>query len=114
MIQIIHPIHTNDPFDPYRLPDGPHIPGLNEPTSKSTWAQDTALWMGVLGGPAAWLLHFHIGYVLAPHVCASHSSVWVHANSVFCLALCAAAFALAWRAMGAGGPVDDEFEMHKD
>lgn len=61
------------------------------------WRWTAALWLGLLGGPAAWFLHLLVSYSLVRWVCRS-GGMWVmHAATVAALAGAAAVGGLAWR-----------------
>jgi hypothetical protein len=80
-------------------------------SSRPTWKTDFALWFALLAGPVAWLLNFHVGYVMAPRICAARvSRIALHAFSGIFLALCITGFVVAWRAMGQAGKGDLELE----
>ena len=94
---------------PGLLPEAIMIQNAVAQPSDSTWAQDLALLISLLGGPFAWLLNFHVGYVLSEHICATHSRLWVYMTCGLCLAISIVALALPWRAMRENGESRTQF-----
>lgn len=63
----------------------------------------SALWFGVLAGPAAWLLHLNVSYALVRYVCASGAGWLLHLATLAMVALAAAGGIVAlrsWRKVG--------------
>lgn len=65
------------------------------------------LWVGFLGGPAAWFFHLMVSYALVRYVCRS-GAVWLlHLTTLVALGAAAAAIRLAWTSWRrAGEPVE--------
>ena len=69
-----------------------------------------ALWLGLLGGPAVWLLQFQTNYSLVGLTC-NHGGAWVsHVVSVVALVLTAGAGLLSWSKWREAGGVPGEGE----
>jgi hypothetical protein len=59
------------------------------------------LWVGILAGPVAWLVHFQTSYALVLWVCAhGHESI-LHVVSLLCVIGALAGAAVAWREFNA-------------
>jgi hypothetical protein len=62
-----------------------------------------ALWIGILGGPIAWLLYLQVSYMLTPSACtAGNKNVLAIAMVVALIATLAITF-VSWRAWHASG-----------
>jgi hypothetical protein len=73
----------------------------------------TALWIGILGGPIAWLLYLQVGYMLTPSACtAGNKNLLAIATIVALIATLAITF-VSWRAWQASGAtsVTDEVDV---
>jgi hypothetical protein len=70
----------------------------------------TALWIGLLGGPIAWLLYLQVSYTLAPSACiAGNKNVLAIATIIALIATLAITFVSwrAWHASGANSVTDE-------
>ena len=71
------------------------------PHRDTSYTQDLLLWISILGGPIAWLLHFQINYTLVPHVCRSGSRITLYVCTAIFLVtalICALIGWSKWRA----------------
>jgi hypothetical protein len=77
------------------------------------WSQDTRLWLGILGGPAAWLIHFNVNYLLAWVACASGSNFWLHVTTALCIAITLAALLASLQTMGPAREEHGDYESRE-
>lgn len=56
----------------------------------------TSLWAGILGAPAAWLIHLQIIYTLCPWACHTGHTWVLHVISIAFLLLLAVLAAICW------------------
>jgi hypothetical protein len=77
---------------------------------QTSWSEDTLLWFGILGGPAAWFIHFNANYLLAWVACASGSNFWLHVTTALCIAITGGALLAAWQTMGPAREAHGEYE----
>ncbi len=72
----------------------------------------SALLIGLLAGPVAWLVQLQVSYMLVPWACARGGQVVLHLVALAMLAVAAAGLGLAWRAarrvVGGGGAPGSE------
>ena len=75
----------------------------------------SALLIGLLAGPVAWLVQLQVSYMLVPWVCARGGQVVLHLVALAMVAVAAAGLGLAWRAalaarrvVGGGGAPGSE------
>jgi hypothetical protein len=82
--------------------------------SSDAGARTTALWIGVLAGPAAWFVLLETNYVLSYVACGQRQTWMLHLAAAVALMLVAGAAAAAWRAApppggdGLGGAVSTD------
>src|SRR5947209_14687176 len=67
---------------------------LSQPTT--SFREDLLLWISILGGPIAWLLHFQINYTLVPHVCRSGHRVTLYTCTAIFLAIALISALIGW------------------
>ncbi|MBV9611053.1 MAG: hypothetical protein JO091_01210 [Acidobacteriaceae bacterium] len=60
-------------------------------------SRDFALWIGILGGPAVWLISFEALFALNPWACTFQTKLYLYLVSLIAFALSFAAGLLAWR-----------------
>jgi hypothetical protein len=75
--------------------------------SSDSGARATALWIGLLAGPAVWLVLLETNYVLSYVACGQRQTWMLHLAAAVALLLVAGAAAAAWRAAppaGGDGP----------
>jgi hypothetical protein len=72
--------------------------------------RNIALWIGVLGGPLAWLCSFEARFALAPWACTFQNKLALYVVTWIAIVVCGACAAIAWRqwkALGEQGPSPD-------
>ena len=62
-----------------------------------------ALWLGMVGGPIAWLLYLQLSYMLAPRACQAGDKTALAVVAVVALVATIAITIVAWRAWHASG-----------
>ena len=62
-----------------------------------------ALWLGIVGGPIAWLLYLQLSYMLAPRACQAGDKTALAVVAVVALATTIAITIVSWRAWHASG-----------
>ena len=67
-----------------------------------------ALWLGVLGAPAAWGLQLDVGYAMPPGLCRLGSSWPEHVLSVVCVVITLGAALVSYRQYAAVGGSPDQ------
>jgi hypothetical protein len=70
-------------------------------------------WVGLLGGPIAWLLNLQITYPLVKLACAWHRNWPLHVANIVFLLLAAGAGALAFSLWRAPGEDQEEFVLDR-
>jgi TRAP-type C4-dicarboxylate transport system permease small subunit len=66
------------------------------PHRDTSYTQDLLLWISILGGPIAWLLHFQINYTLVPHACRSGHRITLYACTAVFLVLALICALIGW------------------
>jgi hypothetical protein len=73
-------------------------------------SRNMAPWIGVFGGPLAWLCSFEARFALAPWACTFQNKLGLYVITLISLLVCGACAGIAWRqwkALGEEGPSEE-------
>ena len=72
------------------------------PPLRTRVRRQAALWFGLLGGAAAWVLHLNLTYLIVPHTCRWGQAPWMHLLTLAALAMAVAATVAGRRVWASG------------